>query len=135
VFRTVAWPGLPNSRVMLDVKVKASSASEWITEIYVTGAYDGPNDIAACRDYRLEWRSDEGRLLETGGATLVRASGETLDQAWSSIITPEGRADRVAATFRKFSNAGQVASASISPFQLKDKGMSYTWEGVVRRNK
>jgi len=76
---------------MLDVRVKAVSASEWATDIYVTGAYDGPNDIAANKDYRIEWQADGGRLLEKGSVTLVRSSGETIDQTWSSIITPEGR--------------------------------------------
>ncbi len=134
MFRTLTWPAFPDSRIMLDVKVKALSASAWTTEIYVMGAYDGPNDIAANRDYRIEWRADGGRLLEKGSVTLVRASGDRLDQAWSSIITPENRPDRVAAMFRKFPKAGERVSASISPFQVKDKGMSYTWEGVVSRN-
>ena len=134
MFRTVTWPGLANSRVMLDVKVKAASATEWTTEIYVAGAYDGPNDIVANKDYRLAWQADGGRLLEAGSVTLARDSGGSLEQTWSSIITPEGRADRIAAAFKKFPKAGQLATASIAPFQLKKNGMSYSWEGKVTRN-
>jgi hypothetical protein len=133
VVRTLAWPASPKSRIMLDVRVKAVSASEWTTDIYVTGAYDGPNDIAANKDYRIEWQADGSRLLEKGSVTLVRSSGETIDQTWSSIITPEGRPDRVAAMFKKFPKAGQRVTASIAPFQLKQNGMSYSWDGVVTR--
>ena len=90
--RTLAWPASPNSRIMLDVRVKAVSVSEWATDIYVTGAYDGPNDIAANEDYRIEWQADGGRLLEKGSVTLVRSSGETIDGRPSS----HRRADRTA---------------------------------------
>jgi hypothetical protein len=134
VFRSISWPTLANSRVMTDVSVKAS-AQGWLTDMYATGAYEGPNDIAACRDYRLDWQVDGGRLLEKGSATLLRASGRRLVQEWLSIITPLGRADRIAATFRKFPRSGQAVTVSIAPFQLKDKGMTYSWDGKVTRNK
>ena len=65
--------------------------------------------------------------------TLVRSSGETIDQTWSSIITPEGRPDRVATMFKKFPKAGERVTASIAPFQFKQNGMSYSWDGVVTR--
>jgi hypothetical protein len=119
---------------MLDVKVKAIAASRWDTEIYVTGAYDGPNDIIANRDYSIVWQADGGRLLETGSVTLVRSSGDGIHQTWSSIITPENRPDRVTAMFKKFPKTGEVVSASISPFQVKEKSMSYTWDGMVKRS-
>ena len=45
--RTLAWPASPKSRIMLDVRVKAVSASEWATDIYVTGAYGRPM-VAGC---------------------------------------------------------------------------------------
>ena len=55
------------------------------------------------------------------------------NQTWSSIITPEGRPDRVAAMFKKFPKAGERVTASIAPFQLKQNGMSYSWDGMVTR--
>jgi hypothetical protein len=118
---------------MLDVRVMAVSGTQWATEIYVAGAYDGPNDIAANKDYRIEWQADGGRLLEKGSVTLVRSSGESFGQTWSSIITPEGRPDRVSAIFKKFPKSGEHVTASIAPFQLKQNGMSYSWDGVVTR--
>jgi hypothetical protein len=134
VFRNVIWPAFPQSRIMLDVKVKAITASQWDTEIYVTGGYDGPNDIIANRDYSIVWQADGGRLLETGSVTLVRSSGDGIHQTWSSIISPENRPDRVTAMFKKFPKTGEVVSASISPFQVKEKSMSYTWDGLVKRS-
>ncbi len=119
---------------MLDVKVKAIAAAQWDTEIYVTGTYDGPNDIVSNRDYSIVWQADGGRLLETGSVTLMRSSGDGIQQAWSSIITPESRPDRVTAMFKKFPKTGEMVSASISPFQVKDKSMSYTWDGLVKRS-
>jgi hypothetical protein len=135
VARAISYPTLPNSRVVLDVKVKALSASEWVTEIHVAGTYDGPNDIVANEDYELAWRADETRLLEQGRVTLLRASGQSLEQAWTSIITPEGRPDRLSATFRKFPKDGELVTASVSPFKLKKGAMSYTWDGVVSRRR
>lgn len=129
----ISYPELPESRVVLDVKVKSVSASEWTTEIYATGTYDGPNDIVANKDYELSWSADGGRLLETGSVTLIRSSGEGVGQVWSSIITPEARPDRVAEIFRRFPRGGEVVTASVSPFKIGKNGMSYTWDGMVRR--
>ena len=77
--RTLAWPASPKSRIMLDVRVKAVSASEWTTDIYVTGAYDGPNDIAANKaaqaerhELQLGWRRDACRRGEAEQARRVR---------------------------------------------------------------
>lgn len=131
--RSISYPELPGSRVVLDVKVKAVSASEWTTEIYVTGTYDGPNDIVANNDYEIAWSADGGRLLETGGVTLLRASGGRIGQVWSSIITPEGRPDRVSEILKKFPKGGEVVTASVSPFKINKNGMSYTWNGLVKR--
>ena len=50
---------------MLDVRVKAVSASEWATDIYVMGAYDGPNDIAANEDYRSDKGHQGGSQTES----------------------------------------------------------------------
>ena len=134
VLRAISYPEFPKSKVILDVKVKAASGSEWVTDIYVTGTYDGPNNIVANKDYQIMWSADGGRLLETGSVTLLLSTGESIGQVWSSIITPENRPDRVSAMFKKFPKSGQVVTASISPFKINKNGMSYTWDGLVKRN-
>jgi hypothetical protein len=133
VFRLISYPKFPNSHVILDVKVRAVSGSEWLTDIYVKGTYDGPTDIVANEDYQLLWTADSGRLLETGGVTLVLASGERVEQVWSSIITPENRPKDVAAVFKKFPRSGEIVTASVSPFKFSKNGMSYTWDGSVKK--
>jgi hypothetical protein len=35
--------------------------------------------------------------------------------------------------FKKFPKAGERVTASIAPFQLKQNGLSYSWDGVVTR--
>lgn len=134
VVRSISYPELPRSRVILDVKVKAVSGAECVTDIYVTGTYDGPNNIVANEDYEIAWSADGSRLLEAGSVTLLLSSGKSVGQVWSSIITPEDRADRVSAIFKKFPRNGQVVTASVSPFKINKNGMSYTWDGMVRRN-
>jgi hypothetical protein len=67
-------------------------------------------------------------------ARLLLSTGESIGQVWSSIITPENRPDRVSAMFKKFPKSGQVVTASISPFKINKNGMSYTWDGLVKRN-
>ena len=131
--RSISYPELPKSRVVLDVKVKAVSGSEWATEIYVTGTYDGPNDIVANKDYEIAWNADGGRLLETGSVSLLRASGDSIGQAWSSISTPEGRPDRVSEILKRFPKSGEIVTVSVSPFKINKNGMSYTWDGLVKR--
>jgi hypothetical protein len=133
VLRLITYPKYPKSQVILDVKVRAVSGSQWVTEIYVMGTYDGPNNIVANQDYEIQWSADGGRLLEAGGVTLLLSSGESIRQEWSSIITPEHRPDHVSAVFKKFPRSGQVVNASVSPFKFNKNGMSYTWEGVVKR--
>jgi len=77
----------------------------------------------ANQDYEIQWSTDDNRLLETGSVTLLLSSGESIRQVWSSIITPENRPDRVSAVFKKFPRSGK----------FNKNGMSYTWEGVVKR--
>lgn len=133
VLRSLMYPQFPKSHVVLDVRVRASSSTEWATEIYIKGVYDGPNDIVANQDYVIEWAADSGRLLENGSVTLMLASGGSIRQEWSSIITPENKPDTVAAMFKKFPRNGQIVTASVSPFTFSKNGMSYTWEGMARR--
>lgn len=132
VFRTVSYDRFPKSQIMLDVSVRAVKDTEWTTDIYVKGVYDGPNDVVSNQDYELTWTTDSGRLLEAGGVTLLLASGKKLRQTWSSIITPDADPDEVARVFRQFPKKGQIATASISPFAVSGKSMNYTWEGTVK---
>ena len=133
VLRSISYPNYLKSHVILDVKVRAVSGSEWLTDIYVKGTYDGPNNIVANEDYQILWTADGGRLLETGSVTMLLSSGESIRQVWSSIITPENRPDHVSAVFKKFPRSGQVVTASVSPFKFNKNGMSYTWDGFVKR--
>jgi hypothetical protein len=132
VLRSIAYPDYPKSQIILDVRVRAVSGSEWVTEIYVKGTYDGPNNIIANKDYEIQWSADAGRLLESGSVTLLLSSGESIRQFWSSIITPENRPDQIAAVFKKFPKTGQIVTASVSPFKINKNAMSYTWNGVVK---
>lgn len=135
VSRSLRYPQFPKSHVMLDVRVRASSSTKWVTEIYIKGDYNGPNDIVANKDYEIEWAADNGRLLETGSVTLMLASGRSIRQEWSSIITPENKPKAVSAVFKKFPRNGQIVTASVSPFTFSKNGMSYTWEGMVKRRR
>jgi hypothetical protein len=135
VSRMISYPTLRGSQVILDVAVKAVSESEWVTDIYVKGVYEGPNDIVANKDYRIEWTMVDGRLLEAGNVTLVRASGKSIRQTWSSIITPERASEDLAQLLKKFPRRGQIVSVSVSPFDVGKNGMSYTWNGIVRKQR
>jgi len=125
VVRTVTFPDFPDSELVLNVEVTATSPSEWITEMAINGTYNGPTDIVAKKDYQLDWSTDGKSLIESGSATLESASGEAVRSTWSSVITPEGGLEG-------FPAAGEVVSVSISPFQIDGDSMSYEWEGTVQ---
>ena len=130
VSRAVSWPDHPGSLVIFDVRVEAKGGAEWITEITVSGHYDGPTDIVASEDYQLTWAVDGTRLLESGSASLASASGARVRQIWSSVITPEkGTSRRLA----QFPSCGEVVEAKISPFRIDGNRMSYEWEGTVTK--
>jgi hypothetical protein len=133
VFRVISYPKYPKSQVILDVKVRAGTDSEWITDIYVKGIYDGPCDIVANRDYEIKWSAADGRLLETGSVTLELSSGKSIRQVWSSIITPENSSNDIATIFKKFPRNGQIVTVSVAPFKINKNGMSYSWDGIVKK--
>jgi hypothetical protein len=128
----VSYPAHPESLLVIDVHVSAVNESEWITDIFVNGKYDGPTDIATCSDYQIRWIRYGHRVLESGGATLALSSGKSVQQVWSSIITPTKKAGRVASALARFHRDGQLINASISPFKLDAQQMSYEWEGTVQ---
>jgi hypothetical protein len=125
VVRTVTFPDFPDSELVLNVEVMATSPSEWITEMSITGTYNGPTDFVAKTDYQLDWTTDGKSLIESGSATLESASGEAVRSTWSSVITPAGGLEG-------FPAAGEVITVSISPFQADGDSMSYEWEGAVQ---
>jgi hypothetical protein len=133
VFRAVSYPDHPDSLIVFDVRVVAGSDSEWITEIAVTGRYTGPTDIVASDDYQLTWIAEGAKLLESGAASLARSSGERLRQIWSSIITPGEGGKENSPRFETFPAGGQVVNATISPFRIDGRRMSYEWEGTVAK--
>jgi len=126
VRRTVSYPEFPGSQLIFDAKVTAVSASEWSTNLTVTGTYKGPTDIVAAKDYQIIWTTDGGTLFEKGSATLGLSSGGSVRSEWSSSIVAAGQ------SFRGFPSAGEVVRVSISPFRIEGNRMSYEWEGTVR---
>jgi len=125
VLRTVSYPEFSDSKIELDVQVKAASDTEWDTKIMIRGTYNGPTDIVATKDYQLKWTVDGKKILESGSATLELSSGKSVRQVWSSTITPDKG-------FDKFPPAGELINVSISPFKIDGNRMSYTWEGTVK---
>ena len=110
---------------MFDADVTALSASEWSTDLTVSGSYDGPTDIVSVRDYEIDWTASGRTLLEKGRATLVSSSGRAIRSEWSSTIRAKDHG------FRGFPSAGEVVRVSISPFKVEGSKMSYTWQGTV----
>jgi hypothetical protein len=129
VLRAVSYPDHPGSLIVFEVRVEAKGGSEWITEITISGTYDGPRDIVASDDYQLTWVVDGAKVLEAGSASLSCASGAPMRQIWASIITPEHEA---APRLAKFPSRGEVVEAKISPFKIDGNRMSYEWEGTVK---
>lgn len=126
VHRTLTYPQFPRSRLVFDTEVKAISASEWTTELRVSGTYDGPTDVVSVKDYQIAWTTDGRTLFEKGSSTLVLTSGRTVRSEWSSSIFPKGR------NFRGFPSVGEVVQVSYSPFKIDGKKMTYDWEGTVK---
>jgi hypothetical protein len=125
VQRTLSFPQYPNSSITFDTDVTAASATEWETNLNISGTYDGPTDVVSVQDYEVNWTVDGNTLLETGSATLVLSSGGTVRSEWSSSITAEGQ------DFRGFSPSGQLVRVTYSPFRIDADSMSYDWEGTV----
>ncbi len=123
--RTVSYPDYPKSQLVFDVDVRAVSASEWFTDLIVSGAYDGPTDIVSARDYQVTWIIEGKTLSEKGSATLGLSSGGSVRSTWSSSIVP-ARED-----FVKFPSAAEIVRVSISPFRIDGNRMSYEWKGTV----
>jgi hypothetical protein len=124
----VTYPEFPKSQLVYDADVKAVSATEWSTTLSVNGTYDGPTDVVGVRDYEIQWTSDGKTLTERGRASLVLASGRTIQSQWSSsIVTGEQG-------LRAFPAGGEVVRVDISPLKVDGKTMSYSWEGTVRRS-
>jgi hypothetical protein len=121
----VSYPEFPRSRLVFDADVTALSASEWSTDLTVSGTYDGPTDIVSVRDYEIDWTASGKTLVEKGRATLVSSSGRSIRSEWSSTIVAKDQG------FRGFPSAGEVVRVSISPFKLEGSKMSYTWQGTV----
>ncbi|MBJ7599117.1 hypothetical protein [Candidatus Nephthysia bennettiae] len=133
VFRAVSYPDHPESLILFDVRVEASTESEWATEITISGTYTGPTDIVATEHYRLTWVAEGGKLLESGASSLARSSGERVRQVWSSIISPGETGKERLPDLRALAAGGQVVNATISPFKIDGARMSYEWEGTVRK--
>ncbi len=137
VLRAISYPEYPESLIVLDVEVEAASKSKWVTDIRINGTYDGPTDIVACQDYQIKWiidgKGDGKKLLESGTAILGLSSGKLVRQVWSSIITPKKRSGKFPPAFDKFPSDGELIKASISPFKIDGDGMSYEWEGTVKK--
>lgn len=123
----VSYPDYPESKILFDTRVRAVSESEWVTHIAVTGRYDGPTDIESVTDYQIVWTSDGETLFETGGATLMVASGGCLRSRWSSSIKPGP------AILRGFPSAGLIVNARFLGFEIGKKSLSYSWEGHVSK--
>jgi hypothetical protein len=132
VVRAVSYPDFPESLILFDVRVAVAAESEWVTDVFINGMYNGPTDIIASNNYKLTWVADGPKLLEMGSASLELSSGKHMRQVWSSIITPEQGSDG-ARRLAKFPSVGEVITAKISPFKLDGNSMSYDWEGTVRK--
>jgi hypothetical protein len=127
VVRAVTYPDYPKGRIVFDTDVRAVSDSEWATRIAVSGIYDGPTDVVSATDYQIVWTSDGETLFETGGATLVTASGQRVRSQWSSSVKVNQ------ATLRGFPSVGLIVNADYSGFEIRSNAMSYAWEGRVSR--
>ena len=79
---------------MFDADVTALSASEWSTDLTVSGTYDGPTDIVSVRDYEIDWTASGKTLVEKGRATLVSSSGRSVRSEWSSTIVAKDQSFR-----------------------------------------
>ena len=126
VLRTISYPEYPDSQLVMEAKVTADSDSEWVTHMTINGTYKGPTDFVSKKNYQLIWTTDGKSLLESGSATLVSSSGQSVRCVWSSTIASE-------ADFDKFPTAGEVIDISISPFKIDKNTMSYEWEGKVKK--
>jgi hypothetical protein len=133
VLRILSYPEHPESLLVLNVRVKADNDVEWRTKIDIAGMYDGPTDIIACQDYQIKWVMAGKKLLESGSAILETSAGKPVRQVWSSIITPTKRGSKASRVFDKFPTEGELINASISSFKIDGNGMSYEWEGTVKK--
>lgn len=131
VVRAVTYPDFPESALAFDVDVTATDPVTWETQITVHGTYEGPTDVVRTDDYQLRWLVAGNRLLETGTATLLLASGDAIRQRWASIITPRGPEQEQVRGMQRFPLQGQRVTATISPFSIEDQRMRYEWEGTV----
>lgn len=127
VHREVSYPDYPKSQFVFDAAVVAVTETEWLSILSIGGTYDGPTDVAAAKDYRIEWSSDGRTLFEKGSVMLELRSGRSIRSEWSSSIVPTSQ------RLRTLPAAGQVVNVTYSPFKLeKNDEMSYQWEGTVR---
>jgi hypothetical protein len=125
VHRTVSYPEFPKSQIVFDTDVTAVGA-EWSTKIRVSGTYDGPTDVVAVKDYKVEWTTDGKTVFEKGAATLVLSSGGSVRSLWSSSINlKEPRSI-------KFPSGKEMINVTFSPFKIDGNKMSYEWEGTVK---
>jgi hypothetical protein len=125
VERTISFPDYPNSSIIFETDVRATTQAVWETDLRISGSYDGPTDVVSVRAYELTWTIENGTLIESGTATLVLSSGESLRSTWSSRITSEGQ------DFRGVPEAGETVRVTVSPFRIDADSMSYDWEGSV----
>jgi hypothetical protein len=133
VLRMISYPEYPESQVVLDVQVRPTKDSEWLTRIRINGAYSGPTDIVSCQDYQLKWIITGRKILELGAAVLQSSSGEPVRQVWSSIIAPRKSSGKFPQALDRFPSDGELISASISAFQIDGNRMSYEWSGTVKK--
>lgn len=124
--RTITYPDHPDSKIVTNAQVKATSESQWDTNITINGTYSGPTDVTSVRDYQMTWTTDGKNILESGSAILVLKSGGTVRQVWESTITVASEG------ISKFPRGGEQINITISQFQIDGNKMSYTWEGSVR---
>jgi hypothetical protein len=109
--------------------VRSVSEREWTTTITIGGSYDGPTDVIAVKDYRLDWSTDGKTLSEKGSSTLQLASGKSVRSEWTSIITP------TKPNFERFASSGETATVTFTPFQIDGNKMTYEWSGTVDATK
>ena len=133
VMRAVSYPEYPESLVVFDAQVAATGETEGDTSIFINGKYTGPTDVVASENYELTWAVDGPKLLESGSATLVLRSGNSIRQTWSSIISPRDSSNEVETSFHRFPSVGEVINATISPFKIDCNSMTYEWEGTVKK--
>jgi hypothetical protein len=132
VARAIIYPEYPESLIVIDVLVTAANNSEWDTEIFIHGTYNGPTDVVACKDYQIQWTIAGKKLFESGSSILELSSGKEIRQVWSSIITPKEKSGEFPPSSCRFPSDGELIKASISPFKIDGNKMSYAWEGTVR---